>query len=187
MKVMKKIGSILMISGLLGSLLLSGCGKEQKTEEAEKRLGTVKAVSELMFTYPSSQMDELREIMEKAATTVGEGVEDGKPSEEAVKEQDEMLEKLYGTYFSDDGYQSLVSEGIVLDPVMTVMGKQGKMSLKSVEEVQDSSDKDEFYQYEAVIDVNGEEITQNIRVTFDNDKIKNIEYLDDTLQKKIYE
>lgn len=57
--------------------------------------------------------------------------------------------------------------------------------LKSVKEVEDSSDKDEFYQYEAVIDVNGEEITQNMRIAFEDNKIKDIEYLDDTLQKKL--
>lgn len=187
MKRMKRLSLLLMISGLLGSLLLVGCGKEKENEEAKQRLETVKAVSELMFTYPSDQMDELWKTMEQAATVVGEGVEDGAPSEDAVKKQDEMLEKLYGSYFSEDGYQSLVSEGTILDPVMGVMGNQGEISLKSVKEVEDSSDKDEFYQYEAVIDVNGEEITQNMRITFDDDKIQDIEYLDNALQKKIYE
>lgn len=185
MKRMKRLGSFLMISGLLGSLLLVGCGKEKENEEAKQRLETVKAVSELMFTYPSDQMDELWKTMEQAATVVGEGVEDGAPSEDAVKEQDEMLEKLYGSHFSEEGYQSLVSEGKILDPVMRVMENQGTISLKSVKEVEDSSDEDEFYQYEAVIDVNGEEIIQNMRVAFEDNKIKDIEYLDDTLQKKL--
>lgn len=187
MKVMKKIGSGLIMSVLLGSLLLVACGKDQKKEEAEERLETVKAVSELMFTYPSGQMDELWKTMEQAATVIGQGVEDGAPSEEDVKEQEEMLEEIFGSYFSEDGYQSLVSEGTILYPAMKVMGNQGKISLKSVKEVEDSSDKDESYQYEAMIDVNGEEITQNMRITFDDNKIQDIEYLDNALQKKIYE
>lgn len=177
----------LILCGLVSSLFLTGCGNDRKKAEEAKRTDTVKAVCELMFTYPSSQVDELWAAMEEAAETIGEGVEDGKAPEEKVNAVEEMMEEMYGEYFTEDGYISFVSTGEVLYPIGLVIGTEKEMSLKSVEEIQDSSKDDKFYQYEAVIELNGEEIHQTLGYTFDGEKISTMEYLDQQWQEKFEE
>lgn len=187
MKVMKKLYVCVMISGIFGSVLLSGCQKSQENEDGTKKLESVKAVCERMFTYPDSRMDDLREAMGHAATTIGLGVENGQPSEEDTRKVDEMMEDLYGTYFTETGYDTMISSGTLLDPIMKIMDSQGTISLESVKEVKDSSDEDQMHQYETVIQVDGKEIKQNLQVVFDGDKIEKIEFVEDTLFDVLYE
>ncbi len=108
-KVMKKqrvkTGIVVVLCAIL--IGIAGCSKEEKEQESPelKDKETLTTVLEKLFTVPDQKLqDAYTEAKEKSEQAAAETRE---PGAYGVYDYEELLKELYGSYFNDQGMESI--------------------------------------------------------------------------------
>ena len=171
-----KVGIIVVLCTFL--ICIAGCSKEEKEQESPEQK-TLTTVLEMLFTVPDQKLqDAYMEAKEKAEQEAAETTE---PGAHGVYDFEELLTKMYGSYFSDQGIES-IPYWIYTNLNAYAADRDVKVTFESVNIQPEESSDGNYYTFTAALkySIGGEEAEyeQTGTALFEDGKIQNITFTD---------
>ncbi|HIV95105.1 MAG TPA: hypothetical protein H9997_07810 [Candidatus Sellimonas avistercoris] len=171
-----KVGIIVVLCTFL--ICIAGCSKEEKEQESPEQK-TLTTVLEMLFTVPDQKLqDAYMEAKEKAEQEAAETTE---PGAHGVYDFEELLTKMYGSYFSDQGIES-IPYWIYTNLNAYAADRDVKVTFESVNIQPEESSDGNYYTFAAALkySIGGEEAEyeQTGTALFEDGKIQNITFTD---------
>ena len=171
-----KVGIIVVLCTFL--TCIAGCTKEEKEQESPEQK-TLTTVLEMLFTVPDQKLqDAYMEAKEKAEQEAAETTE---PGAHGVYDFEELLTKMYGSYFSDQGIES-IPYWIYTNLNAYAADRDVKVTFESVNIQPEESSDGNYYTFTAALkySIGGEEAEyeQTGTALFEDGKIQNITFTD---------
>ena len=171
-----KVGIIVVLCTFL--ICIAGCSKEEKEQESPEQK-TLTTVLEMLFTVPDQKLqDAYMEAKEKAEQEAAETTE---PGAHGVYDFEELLTKMYGSYFSDQGIES-IPYWIYTNLNAYASDRDVKVTFESVNIQPEESSDGNYYTFTAALkySIGGEEAEyeQTGTALFEDGKIQNITFTD---------
>ena len=171
-----KVGIIVVLCTFL--ICIAGCSKEEKEQESPEQK-TLTTVLEMLFTVPDQKLqDAYMEAKEKAEQEAAETTE---PGAHGVYDFEKLLTKMYGSYFSDQGIES-IPYWIYTNLNAYAADRDVKVTFESVNIQPEESSDGNYYTFTAALkySIGGEEAEyeQTGTALFEDGKIQNITFTD---------